>query len=68
MGFRALKKTLEALYTTKVNIRVHTSRGTKAYCQSKCMRTDRIPLESLVYVYSVAAMAAGAADAVTCEL
>ena len=25
---RALKKTLEALYTTKVNNRVHTSRGT----------------------------------------
>ena len=28
MGFRALKKTLEALCTTKVNNRVHTSRGT----------------------------------------
>ena len=28
MGFRALKKTLEAPYTTKVNNRVHTSRGT----------------------------------------
>ena len=28
MGFRALKKTLEALYTTKVNNRVRTSRGT----------------------------------------
>ena len=27
-GFRALKNTLEALYTTKVNNRVHTSRGT----------------------------------------
>ena len=28
VGFGALKKTLEALYTTKVNNRVHTSRGT----------------------------------------
>ena len=28
MGFRALKKTLEALYTTKVNNRDRTSRGT----------------------------------------
>ena len=28
VGFRALKKTLEALYTTKVNNRVRTSRGT----------------------------------------
>ena len=28
VGFRALKKALEALYTTKVNNRVHTSRGT----------------------------------------
>ena len=28
VGFEALKKTLEALYTTKVNNRVHTSRGT----------------------------------------
>ena len=28
VGFRALKKTLEALYTTKVNNRVHTTRGT----------------------------------------
>ena len=27
VGFRALKKTLEAPYTTKVNNRVHTSRG-----------------------------------------
>ena len=27
-GFRALKKTLEALYTTKVNNRDRTSRGT----------------------------------------
>ena len=28
VGFRALKKTLEAPYTTKVNNRVRTSRGT----------------------------------------
>ena len=28
MGFRALKKTLEAPYTTKVNNRDRTSRGT----------------------------------------
>ena len=28
VGFRALKKALEAPYTTKVNNRVHTSRGT----------------------------------------
>ena len=28
VGFRALKKTLEPPYTTKVNNRVHTSRGT----------------------------------------
>ena len=28
MGFRALKKTLESLYTTKVNNRVRTTRGT----------------------------------------
>ena len=27
-GFRALKKTTEAPYTTKVNYREHTSRGT----------------------------------------
>jgi hypothetical protein len=27
-GFRALKKTPEAPYTTKVNYRDHTSRGT----------------------------------------
>ena len=28
VGFRALKKTLEALYTSKVNHHEHTSRGT----------------------------------------
>ena len=31
MGFRALRKTLEAPYTTKVNNRVRTSRGTTLY-------------------------------------
>jgi hypothetical protein len=37
-GFRALKKTPEAPYTTKVNYREHTSRGTTQkvlYCNVK---------------------------------
>ena len=38
MGFRALKKTLEAPYTTKVNNRVHTSRGTTPYVSFRSLR------------------------------
>ena len=35
MGFRALKKTLEAPYTTKVNNRDRTSRGTTLFGSAK---------------------------------
>ena len=35
VGFRALKKTLEAPYTTKVNNRVHTTRGTTQQVPTK---------------------------------
>jgi hypothetical protein len=34
-GFRALKKTTEAPYTTKVNNREHTSRGTTLLKENK---------------------------------
>ena len=37
--FRALKKTLQAHYTTKVNNRVHTSRGTTHDEQNKNGKT-----------------------------
>ena len=47
VGFRALKKTLEAPYTTKVNNRVHTTRGTTL----SCMR------ETLVLVRSLSVLA-----------
>ena len=40
VGFRALKKTLEALYTTKVKNRDRTSRGTTlAYTQHDSTRS-----------------------------
>ena len=43
VGFRALKKTLEAPYTTKVNNRVHTSRGTTRTTYDGCNFLTTVP-------------------------
>ena len=51
VGFRALKKTLEAPYTTKVNNRVHTTRGTTRK-QTRCLWRFQSTKDELFSLYS----------------